>query len=42
VWVSYRVERERLGDIERQIEQAVSGKGATLSSSHALALERSS
>src|SRR5262245_29632497 len=38
-WVSYRVERERLGDIERQIEQAVSGKGATLSSSHALALK---
>src|SRR5262245_321758 len=38
-WVSYRIERERLADIERQIEQAVTGKGVTLSSSHALALK---
>ena len=38
-WVSYVIERERLSDIERHIEDAISGKAATLVTSHALALK---
>jgi signal transduction histidine kinase/DNA-binding response OmpR family regulator len=38
-WVNYLIEGERLADIERHIEEAISGKAATLVTSHALALK---
>src|SRR5690349_6705091 len=38
-WVNYVIEGERLSDIERHIEEAISGKAATLVTSHALALK---
>ncbi|HWA75285.1 MAG TPA: response regulator [Polyangiaceae bacterium] len=38
-WVNYVIEGERLNDIERHIEEAISGKAATLVTSHALALK---
>lgn len=36
---SYRIEQSRLAEIEKQIQEAVSGKAATLVASHALALK---